>query len=97
MIALTSWVEKTEVITTDEGITYLRTTDRNLEDLMLREYPEALLLHQIYKEHKDGTKLYIFKDLKESVLLDFLAKYSQGNIKADILRKKDVSQPVYQH
>ena len=90
MIALKEYFEEPEtpVKTVD-----LITTDRDLEDVILSMYPEPLLLEQIDKRKIGGTTFYVFRDLKESAILDFLDTYAGRDIGAKVAKDNI----VYQH
>jgi len=65
MIALREWFEGWEI----------STLDRNLDDLMIREYPGRLFEYQHEAKKVIGRKLFKFKELDEAPLLDFLRRY----------------------
>ena len=50
----------------------LSTTERDLEDLMLSEYPEILKGEQIVKSREGKNKVYCFLGLDYRVLTEFL-------------------------
>lgn len=56
----------------------LMTTSRELEDLVLKEYPGRIFEHQIMKIPFGEKKAYIFTGLDQDVLFDFLDKHGQA-------------------
>lgn len=61
--------------TEQPGKVKLMTTDRDLEDMMLKYYPDILLKGEIEKSHDGGTKIYTFDKLNESTIVKFLSEF----------------------
>jgi hypothetical protein len=55
----------------------LKTTERDLEDLMIKEYPGLITGEQHQVMRKQDYKIYLFKDLDFQQAREFLEDYKQ--------------------
>ena len=53
----------------------LFTPSRDLEDIMLREYPGRIYEWQYYQGTSQGEKIYCFFELEKNELLGFVSQY----------------------
>jgi len=68
MIAFREWFEGWE----------LSTLDKELDDLIIREYPGKLFEYQHEAKKVIGRKLFKFKELDEAPLIELLDRYGQS-------------------
>jgi hypothetical protein len=62
----------------DKGLVNLETPDRELEDLIIREYQGKLFEEQHFVEGLGNAKLFKFFKLRIFYLLGFLEKYGKN-------------------
>jgi hypothetical protein len=57
------------------GLVDLITTDKELQDAMISDYPGLIKEGQYHVESNRGTKVYMFLNLEKGTLLEFLKSH----------------------